>query len=60
MAKELSAVQISGFLNQLYLKSNWVNQCDVLYAWIDLRKIKADMNVFSRVLSKMLSVNKIA
>ena len=34
-SKMLSANQIAGFLNQLYLKSNWVNQGDDVHADIN-------------------------
>ena len=41
----LSSNQISGFVNQLYLKSNWVSQHNFLHADIDWRKVKADLKI---------------
>ena len=49
-----SANQISGFLNQLYLKSSRVNQRDLLHAEVDRRKMKSDL-IFSWVGSKIPS-----
>ena len=34
-SKQLTANQISGLLNQLYLNTNWVNQHDFLHYEID-------------------------
>ena len=59
-SKELSANQISGFLSQLYFKSNLVNQRDFLHVEIDSRKMKGDLKIFSEVLSKMQLANQIA
>ena len=44
-SKELSANQISGFLNQLYLKINLVNQGDFLLFDINFLKIKGDLKI---------------
>ena len=43
----LSTNDIIEFWNQLYLKSNWVSQCDFLCADIDWRKVKGDKNIFN-------------
>ena len=46
-SKDFPGNPILGFLNQLYLKSNWVNQSDFLHVVIHLRKIKGDLKIFS-------------
>ena len=58
LSKELSTNQISCFLNQLYLKTNWVNLYDILNIKIAWRKIKSDLKIFSLVWSKMISANQ--
>ena len=58
-SNELSANEISGFLNQLYLKSNYVNQRSFFHAEEDWKKIKGDLKIFSWVWSNMLSTNQI-
>lgn len=52
------ANQILGSFNQLYLKSNKLNQRDFLYADIECRKVKGDLNIFSWVGPKILSTNQ--
>ena len=56
-SNELSANEISGFLNQLYLKSNYVHQRSFFYAEEDWKKIKGDLKIFSWVWSNMISTN---
>ena len=58
--RALSANQFSGFLNQLYLKSNWVSQHEFLYAEIDSKNIRGGLKIFSWSKSKMLLANQIA
>ena len=47
------------FLNQLYVKSNWVNQRVFVHAVIDWKMIKVDLNIFTWMRSQMLLANQI-
>ena len=52
--------QIQGFLNHLYLSSNWVDQHDFLYTNMDQVNVKNASNIFSWLVLKMLLANQIA
>ena len=56
-SKNLTVNQILKFSNQLYLKSNRVNQHDFLHVEIVWRKIKADLKSFNLV--RFLSTNQV-
>ena len=47
------------FLNQLYVKSNWVNQRVFVHAVIDWKMIKVDLNIFTWMRSQMPLANQI-
>lgn len=43
LANMILAKYIAGFLNELYLKSSWVNHRNLAHVDIDWRKIKVDL-----------------
>ena len=59
LSNKLPANQISEFLNKLYFKTNWVNQCYFFHIAIDWRKIKSGLKIFNWVWSEMLMTNQI-
>lgn len=52
--------QIPGFINRQYLKSNLVNQRDILHVDIDWEKVKGDLEFFTCAGSELLSANQIS
>ena len=59
MSLAKNALDQSDFLNQLYLKRNWVSQCG-LGVHIKWWKVKDELKFFNLVGSKVVPGNKIA
>ena len=49
----LSANQIAGIFNQLYLQNKWMKQFDFLHVDTNSHKLKVDQKIFGWVWSKM-------
>ena len=56
----LSAIQITGFLNQAFLQSKSMKQPHFLFVDTNLQKIKVDWKVFSGAWLKMSIANLVS
>ena len=54
------AYQITGFINQPYVKSRWANQRYFLHAYLERSKVKGGFKICRYTELKMLLVNQIA
>ena len=59
-AKMLSANQIAGYLNQLFLQNKSVKQPHFLHVYTNSQKFKVEGNIFGWALSKMDVANLVS